>query len=212
MTTQNFPNYEEGIIFLKRQDKQLAWLIEQIGYLTHTDTKDDFLFLLEQIIGQMLSIKVADVMLERLTDICGGIVTVESINQLDIETLRNIGISNRKAVCIKEIAQMIANGSLDFRTLKALPDNQLIKCLTTIKGIGSWTAKMYLYKIHRPDVLPYEDATFLSAYKWLYQTQEIRPAAIKQHCKKWSPYLSIAAMYLYAAFERKLLQTEVPKY
>ena len=68
MAEQNFPLYEEGIAFLKRRDKKLAWLIGRIGKISHVDTKDDFQFFVEQIVGQMLSIKVADVMIGRLTD------------------------------------------------------------------------------------------------------------------------------------------------
>lgn len=103
------------------------------------------------------------------------------------------------------------NGSLDFGKLKEVSDAEIIKLLTGIKGIGSWTAKMYLYKINRPDVLPYEDATFISAYKWLYRTRNVKPEAVKRRCRKWSPYSSIAAMYLYAAFDGNLISTESPK-
>ena len=84
MTEQNFPLYEEAVSFLKKRDKKLAWLIERIGPLSHTDLKDDFLFFIEQVIGQMLSIQVADVITRRLADLCRG---------------RNNGGYNMLAVC-----------------------------------------------------------------------------------------------------------------
>lgn len=211
MKEQNISLYEEGVSVLIKKDRKLAWLIKQIGSISHTDPKDDFLFFIEQIIGQMLSIKVANVMIERLNHLCQGAITVDAIWSLSTGELRNLGISARKAECIRQIAFMVKNGGLDFEKLKELPDAEIVKLLTTIKGIGSWTAKMYLYKINRPDVLPYEDATFLSAYKWLYRTRNVKPEIIKRRCRKWSPYSSIAAMYLYAAFDRKLISTESPK-
>lgn len=211
MTEQNFPLYEEGIAVLKKKDKKLAWLIEQMGRISHTDPKDDFLFFVEQVVGQMLSIKVANVIIGRLTDACRGKITVDTICGLTVERFRSLGISTQKAVCIRQIAFMVENGSLDFEKLKEQSDEEIIKFLTAIKGIGSWTAKMYLYKINRPDVLPYEDATFLSAYKWLYHTPNVKPEAVKHRCRKWSPYSSIAAMYLYAAFDGKLISTKSPK-
>lgn len=211
MTGQNFPLYEEAVSILKKKDKKLAWLMERVGPLSHTDLKDDFLFFIEQVIGQMLSIRVADVMTGRLAALCRGEITASTICSLSIDELKKIGISLRKAECIRQIAFMVENGSLNFGKLKELSDAEIIKSLTAIKGIGNWTAKMYLYKIDRPDVLPYEDATFLAAYKWLYRTRNVKPEAVRQRCRKWSPYSSIAAMYLYAAFDRKLIATEPPK-
>lgn len=211
MTQQNFPLYEEAVLILKKKDKKLAWLMERIGPLSHTDLKDDFLFFIEQVIGQMLSIRVADVMTGRLAALCRGEITASTICSLSVDELKKTGISQRKAECIRQIAFMVENGSLDFGKLKELSDAEIIKSLTTIRGIGNWTAKMYLYKIDRPDVLPYEDATFLAAYKWLYRTRNVKPEAVRQRCRKWSPYSSIAAMYLYAAFDRKLIATEPPK-
>lgn len=211
MTEQNFPLYEEAVAILKKRDKKLAWLMERIGPLAHADLKDDFRFFIEQIVGQMLSIRVADLMTERLADLCRGEITAGRICSLSVDELKKTGISQRKAECIRQIAFMAKNGSLNFGKLKELSDAEIVKSLTAIKGIGTWTAKMYLYKINRPDVLPYEDATFLAAYKWLYRTRNVKLEAVRRRCRKWSPYSSVAAMYLYAAFDRKLIATESPK-
>ena len=208
MTEQNFPLYEEAISILKKRDKKLAWLMEQVGSLSHTDLKDDFLFFIEQVIGQMLSIQVADVMTRRLADLCRGEITAGTICSLSVDELKKIGISLRKAECIRQIAFMVETGSLDFGKLKELSDTEIIKSLTAIKGIGNWTAKMYLYKINRPDVLPYEDATFLAAYKWLYRTRNVKPEAVKRRCRKWSPYSSVAAYVSILHSIIKLIATE----
>ena len=93
MTEQNFPLYEEAISILKKRDKKLAWLMEQVGSLSHTDLKDDFLFFIEQVIGQMLSIQVADVMTRRLAALCRGEITAGTICSLSVDQLKKIGIS-----------------------------------------------------------------------------------------------------------------------
>ena len=200
-----------ALSYLKRKDKKLAWLIDKLGIIDRYESKDDFAFLVEQIIGQMLSIKAADTIATRLRVLCGGEIEAKSIYKLSDQDLKATGISARKCACIKELAQGIISGELDFALIRNLSDSEIMQKLTTIKGIGNWTAKMYLYKIYRPDVLPYEDLTFLAAYKWLYKTSDTSPAAVKKRCQRWSPYSSFAAMYLYTAFTEKLLETPSPR-
>lgn len=90
-----------------------------------------------------------------------------------------------------------------------MSDQEIIRELTSIKGIGIWTAKMYLiFVLDRPNVLPYEDGAFLQAYRWAYKTDNLSPDAIKKKCKKWSPYSSIAARYLYRALDTGLTKDE----
>ena len=91
MTEQNFPLYEEAVSVLKRRDKKLAWLIERVGPLSHTDLKDDFRFFIEQVIGQMLSIQAADVMTGRLSDLCRGEMTAGAICSLSVYELKKTG-------------------------------------------------------------------------------------------------------------------------
>lgn len=80
-----------------------------------------------------------------------------------------------------------------------------MKELTRLRGIGTWSAKMYLiFTLDRKDVLPYEDVAFLQTYAWLYKTDDLRPAAIIKRCKKWKPYSSIAARYFYYALDMGL--------
>ena len=82
--------------------------------------------------------------------------------------------------------------------------NELNK-LTALRGIGTWSSKMYLiFVLNRLNVLPYEDGAFLQAYKWLYATDDIKPVAIKQKCASWSPYSSLAARYMYRALDNGL--------
>lgn len=90
-----------------------------------------------------------------------------------------------------------------------MPDKEVMKVLTSIKGIGNWTAKMYLlFFLKREDILPYEDGAFLQAYKCLYNTKIVKPESIARKCKKCKPYTSIGARYMYRALDTGL--TKIP--
>lgn len=85
----------------------------------------------------------------------------------------------------------------------------VIKKLTSVRGIGNWTAKMYLlFVLGRQDILPYEDGAFLQSYRWMYRTDECATQAVLKRCKKWKPYSSIASQYLYRALDMGLTKTE----
>ena len=200
------------ISYLKARDKRLAKVIEHIGVLrpsTYNSSNDSFLFLTREIVGQMISASVKKVILSRLDVLCHNKITAETIRELTIEQLRNIGLSKAKSVYILNLAQIVIREEIDFDGLAELSDDKVLETLMSIKGIGSWTAKMYLlFFLQREDVLPYEDGAFLQAYKWLYNTTVIRPESIKRKCKRWKPYTSIGARYMYRALDTGL--TKVP--
>lgn len=83
-----------------------------------------------------------------------------------------------------------------------MSDEQIIKRLTSIHGIGNWTAKMYLiFVLNRPDILPFEDGAVLQVYGWMYKTDNCTKTSITKRCKKWKPYSSLASRYLYRALD-----------
>lgn len=93
-------------------------------------------------------------------------------------------------------------GNLDFSKLPDMTDKAALKELVSLRGIGTWTAKMYLiFVLDRQDILPFEDVAFLQSYKWLYKTEDVSTATIEKKCKKWKPYSSIAARFLYRALD-----------
>ena len=176
----------DAIRYLCGKDKRLARVIEMVGPLTYTPYQDSYSFIVNQIIGQMLSNKVRDVIYGRLIDRCGGEVRMETVGRLTDEEIRSIGISGAKVRYIR---------------------------LTKFPGIGRWTAKMYLiFSLDRPDVLPVEDVAFLQGYQWTYKTDDVSPAAVRKKCKKWSPYASIAARYMYQALDLGLTKQEFHLY
>ena len=198
-----------SIQYLCGRCKTLAKIIEMIGPITYTPHEDEaYAHLIYNIIGQMLSNKVADIISDRMLDLCGGEVTPERVSSLTNEQIRGIGISNAKTNYIRNITDKVLSGELDFSRFPEMSDLEIIQELTSIKGIGNWTAKMYLiFVLDRQDVLPYEDGAFLQAYRWAYKTDDLSPAAIKKKCRKWSPYSSIAARYLYRALDDGLTRS-----
>lgn len=199
-------------------DARLALVIKHYGDLSYTPHPDPFTHTVENIIGQMLSNKAADAIATRLYKLCGGELTPASILRLDIPSLRGIGLSGQKSEYIMLMAELLQNKPDFFDTLVHLPDIEIIKKLTALRGIGPWSAKMYLiFVLNRLDVLPYEDGAFLQSYKWLNETDNIKSSSIIERCEMWKPYSSLAARYLYRALDSGMtrdenLQTELNKY
>ncbi|MEL7608818.1 MAG: DNA-3-methyladenine glycosylase 2 family protein [Bacillota bacterium] len=188
-------------------DEKLAILIRRYGDLTYSLHTDVFTFFVETIIGQMLSNKAADSIAARLYAICGGRLSTEAVLRFDREILRGIGLSGRKAEYILQFAEMMRDVPDFFARLEDASDRAIIKCLTALHGIGTWSAKMYLiFVLGRLDVLPYEDGAFQQGYKWLYGTMDVKPAMIERKCESWRPYTSLAARYLYRALDEGLVR------
>lgn len=203
----------DAIRYLCGKDKRLARVIKMVGPLIYTPYQDSYSFIVNQIIGQMLSNKVRDVIYGRLIDRCGGEVRMETVGRLTDEEIRSIGISGAKVRYIRRFTESMKSGEIDFAGFSQMSDEEIIKQLTKLPGIGRWTAKMYLiFSLDRPDVLPVEDVAFLQGYQWTYKTDDVSPAAVRKKCKKWSPYASIAARYMYQALDLGFTKQEFHLY
>lgn len=199
-----------AIIYLKRNDKRLEKLINYIGDIECHKHLDSFSFIVEEIVSQMLSNKVADVICKRLYGICSGALTVESLSCKTVADLRAIGISSAKSQYILSFTEAVKSCQLDLEGLAHLSDKEVMSQLMAIRGIGSWTAKMYLlFVLQRPDILPFEDGAFQQSFMWLYCfKQKPNHDTVEKMCKKWKPYSSTASRYLYRALDMGLTKTE----
>lgn len=198
-----------SIQHLCEKDKRIAKVISMLGPITYTPHTDGFAFLIHEIIEQMLSIKAGQKIYSRLLLLCNGEITPTALNNLSNEQIKSIGTSSSKVSYIRNITNAIVDGSLILEDLNDISDEQVISKLTALKGVGNWTAKMYLlFVLNRDNVLPFEDVAFLQSYKWLYKTSECSPAAVKAKCKKWAPYSSIASRYMYRALDLGLTKRE----
>jgi len=195
---------------LCKKDKRLAKVISMVGPICYeTHSEHPYSFLVHEIIEQMLSIKAGAKIYSRLEELCNGNITPDNVNNLSNEQLKSIGTSNAKVTYIKGLTDAILSGKLDLSTLEYMDDVTVTKELTRLKGIGNWTAKMYLiFVLDRQDILPFEDAAFLQGYAWAYKTTDFSPSSIKTKCRKWKPYSSIAARYMYRALDAGLTREE----
>ena len=202
----------DAIKHLSESDPRLAKVIARIGMLDYRVTNkhnDSFVFLVKEIVGQVISASSKKIIWGRLVELCNGSISPNTITSLSTENLRSIGLSYSKCSYILNLAEKVSDGDINFEMVNELSDDEVIRYLISIRGIGLWTAKMYLiFYLGREDVLPYEDGAFIQAYRWLYNTKNIKPSSIARRCKKWKPYSSIGARFMYRALDTGL--TKIP--
>lgn len=207
MKTITINGSSEGVKYLREKDHRLATLMDAVGEIQYRTHSDGYAFLVHEILEQMLSIRVASIISDRLAQLCGGNVSIEAIKNITDDEMKTIGTSYRKVKSIRDLTIRVDNGELNLNDLIEKSDTEVISSLTSVYGIGQWTAKMYLiFVLDRQDVLPYEDAAFLQAYRWLYETSDISPESVKERCKKWSPFSSVASRYMYRALDSGLVK------
>lgn len=201
---------DKRIQYLKRRDSKLSLVIDRIGPIKSYVPEDIFGFIVGEIVGQMLSNKVGDILEARLRKLCNNNISYQNILGLRSEEMRSIGLAYSKCEYLHNFATAVQNGSIVLDDLMTMDENEAFKKLTSIRGIGSWTAKMVLlFCLLREDVLPFEDGAFLQSYKWLYQTDDISRKSIEKTCSCWKPYSSIAARYMYRALDYGLTKKDV---
>lgn len=192
----------KSVKFIYSKCKRMARVIDLVGTITYKPYSNPYSFLVSTIIGQMLSNKVADIICERLEILCGGHITPAKIDKLTDSQIKSIGTSNSKVRFIRELTNSIKNKDVNFKKINDMNDHDAIKTLTSIHGVGTWSAKMYLiFVLNRQNVLPYEDMAFIQGYKWCYSTNKIDKESITKKFKKFEPYRSIVARYLYKALD-----------
>ena len=203
-----------SVQYLCKKDKRLAKAVSMVGPISYEPHDEDpYCFLVHEIIEQMLSVKVGEKIFQRLVELCNNNLCPITVANLTDEQIRSIGTSKSKVAYIRSITDAFLSGRLDYARLKNMPDAEVMKELMSIRGIGAWTAKMYLiFVLDRQDILPLEDVAFLQAYQWLYKTDNRNKSEVVKKCKKWSPYSSIAVRYLYRALDTGITKNEFHMY
>lgn len=199
-----------SVQYLCQKDKRLAKVISMVGPITYSPYENDpYRFLIHEIIEQMLSVKVGQKIFSRLEELCAGNINPDNILALTDEQIRSTGTSNAKVEYIRNLTNALESGTLSFDNLSVMSDKDVIQEMTKIRGIGTWTAKMYLmFVLDRPDILPVEDGAFLQGYRWAYKTADCKPVSVAKKCKKWKPYSSIASRFFYRALDMGLTKEE----
>ncbi len=186
------------IEYLKSKDKKLAAAIERIGSIERSIIADPFAALISSIVGQQISSKAAHTVWNRLLELLGA-VTPQNIAAADIGVIQSCGMTLKKAGYIKGIAEAAISGQVDFSTLDALTDEEIIKKLSALNGVGVWTAEMLLiFSLCRPDVVSYKDLAICRGMMRLYGHKELTRERFDRYRKRYSPYGSVASLYLWA--------------
>ena len=188
---------EKEINYLKKKDKRLSEAIERIGKIERRVIPDLFEALVSSIVSQQISNKAADTVWKRFIDLIGEIRS-ETIIAEDVNNIQKCGMSFRKASYIKNIAESVYSGELNIDELNYMSDEEVIKKLTSLNGIGVWTAEMLMiFSMERPDIVSWGDLAIKRGMCRLYNHKELTKTQFERYKKRYSPYGSVASLYLW---------------
>lgn len=167
----------------------------------------EFSSVAEAVVYQQLNGKAAVTIFKRFAALAGEPITPEGILKLTDAQLRSVGLSKQKSAYLKDLAAKTASGLLDFSRLPELSDEEVIKHLTQVKGIGVWTAHMFLmFSLRRPNVLPTGDYGVQIAVKKHYRKRKLpKPKDMEKIARAWEPYRSVACWYMWRSLDIKTL-------
>jgi DNA-3-methyladenine glycosylase II len=197
----------KALIHLKKCDPVLRAIIERVGPCRMEFGPAEFCSLAEAIVYQQLNGKAAVTIFRRFAALAGQPITPEGILKLSDEQLRGVGLSKQKSSYLKDLAAKTADGLLDFSKLPDLSDDDVIKHLTQVKGIGVWTAHMFLiFSLRRPNILPTGDYGVQVALKKHYRKRKLpKPRDMEKIARAWEPYRSVACWYMWRSLDIKTL-------
>jgi DNA-3-methyladenine glycosylase II len=197
----------KAINHLKKCDPVLREIIGRVGPFRMEYGEPQFCSVAEAIVYQQLNGKAAETIFKRFAALAGEPLTPEGILRLSDEQLRRVGLSKQKSAYLKDLAQKTASGVLDFAKLPALPDEEVIEHLTQVKGIGVWTAHMFLiFSLRRLNVLPTGDYGVQMALKRHYRKRKLpKPKDMEKIARAWEPYRSVACWYMWRSLDIKTL-------
>ncbi len=201
-------DYAKARRILMRRDPVMRGLILQHGPCGLADDQhtDPYRALVRAIMSQQLSTRAAATIGRRFVELFGGTFpSPAQVLAMPAERLRAVGLSGMKVSFVRDLAQRIEDRSLRLDDLHAMSDEEVIAELTQVKGIGRWTAEMFLmFRLHRPDVLPVGDLGIVNAIRRAYRLRKTpTPGRLMKIGESWRPYRSIACWYLWASLDNK---------
>lgn len=186
-----------GVAHLRQSDPVMGALIEQVGPFTLKRERDRFRMLVRSIISQQISTAAARSIRLRLEALVGGEISAESLAELPVESLRGAGLSPQKTSYLQDLCDRVRSGAVRLDRVSRLDDEGVIEHLVQVKGIGRWTAQMFLlFCLGRLDVFPHDDLGVRAALQRLYGLDGL-PDKRTSHAlaEPWRPYASIASWY-----------------
>ena len=195
----------KAVNHLKKSDPILRAIIERVGPCRMEFGVAEFSSVAEAIVYQQLNGKAAVTIFNRFAALAGDPLTPEGILKLSDEQLRSVGLSKQKSAYLKDLAKKTSDGLLNFARLPEMTDEEVIEHLTQVKGVGVWTAHMFLmFSLRRPNVLPTGDYGVQMAIKKHYKKRKLpKPKDMEKIAKAWEPYRSVACWYMWRSLDIK---------
>ena len=189
---------DKELAYLKSKDKRLAAVIDKIGHIDRAVDTDLFSAVVHHIVAKQISTKAQQTIWQRLQDALGEIAP-ETIGNTEIGKLQSLGMSFRKAEYIKDFADKIIHGEWNLTKIEHMSDDEAIAALSSLKGVGVWTAEMILlFCLQRPNIFSYGDLAILRGMRMVYHHRSIDKALFEKYRRRLSPYCSVASLYFWA--------------
>ena len=194
---------DETITFL-RKDRALAVIIDRVGEYKIKRRNHHFSILVESIISQQLATSAADAIFKRFKKLYPKFPTASEILATKKSRLRKVGLSGMKIEYLKDLAKHIDEEKLNLRSLSKMSDEDVISQLTQVKGIGRWTAEMFLiFSLGRQDVFPVDDLGLRKGVQMLFSLPEIpKPKEVEKFGHRWKPHRTVATWYLWKSLQK----------
>ncbi|HTN69332.1 MAG TPA: DNA-3-methyladenine glycosylase [Dysgonamonadaceae bacterium] len=194
---------DKEIEYLKEKDPALGAIINEIGMIERPVIPDLFTALVHSIVGQQISSKAMNTVWGRFEERFPEI-TPTTLNNALVEEIQQIGMSMRKATYIKEAASKVLSGELNIDELYTLSEEEVIDKLTAMHGIGVWTAEMIMiFCMQRPNIMSYGDFAIRKGLRILYQLEKLDKKQFNNYKLRYSPYASVASLYIWAVASGK---------
>lgn len=188
---------ETELSYLRQKDKRLCAVIDRIGHIDRTVDTDLFSSVVHHIVGQQISAKAQATVWGRMQDALGE-VNAETILAAGVPKLQSLGMTFRKAEYITDFADKIRSGAFNLESVKYMSDADAIRALSSLKGIGVWTAEMILlFCLQRPNVFSYDDLAIQRGLRMVYHHRKIDRKLFEKYHRRFSPYCSVASLYLW---------------
>ena len=197
----------QAIRHLKQADPVLARVITRVGPMKMTRIPATFHFVVRSIAFQQLHRNAARTIFDRLVAAAGNgpTLTPQAVLKLTPQRMRKCGLSRQKLEYIRDLARRTRDGEIDFAKLPRMSDADVIEHLTRVKGIGVWSAQMFLlFTLRRPDVLPATDFGIQNAIRQAYGKRKLpKPKHVEKLGRAWHPYCTVACWYLWRSLDKK---------
>lgn len=188
---------ETELSYLRQKDKRLGEVIDRVGPVRRAVDTDLFSAVVHHIVGQQISTKAQATIWQRMQDALGR-VNAENVLTTGVSRLQALGMTFRKAEYITDFAEKIRSGAFNLESVKYMSDADAIRALSSLKGIGVWTAEMILlFCLQRPNVFSYDDLAIQRGLRMVYHHRKIDRKLFEKYHRRFSPYCSVASLYLW---------------